>query len=264
MARLLMALGITIIFSCWAFATAQIPDYLIYQGDTLKLFTNPLEQFPGIDSLRGKFFKNKTHSTACWRGYIAQWIFIKNELFLDNIYSCSNRSQISQTALKQFFGKRFSNGRVKADWVNATMLAPHGKQLFYVHMGYESIYEKELEFQVKNGQLIKVLIYDNSKSQKSVYSEDKTLRQFIYSHIDWKKLPNEEVRVVIQFSANEKGFIDQIKIAKGYNETYDQEALRVVQAIPQWDVFYRHGKHFRIPWILPIHFSTENRKKYSP
>lgn len=264
MARLLIIIGIKLFFSCQIFATAQIPDYLIYQGDTLKLFANPLEQFSGMDSLRSKFFTHKTHSTACWRGYIAQWIFVKNELFLDKIYSCVDRSQVSQITLKQLFGCRFSNGRVKADWVNATLLAPHGKQLFYIHMGYESIYEEELEFRVKNGQLIKVSAYDNSKSQKSIYSEDKTLRQFIYSHINWKKLPNEEVKVVVQFSANEKGLIDQIKIVKGHNEIYDQEALRVVRAIPNWDVFYLHGKHFRLPWNLPIHFSAENRKKYRP
>jgi hypothetical protein len=28
-----------------AFATGQVPDYLIYKGDTIAIFSNPLEQY---------------------------------------------------------------------------------------------------------------------------------------------------------------------------------------------------------------------------
>jgi hypothetical protein len=50
---------------------------------------------------------------------------------------------------------------------------------------------------------------------------------------------------------------------KGYDIKFDQEAVRVVKSIPEWDVFYRHEKLERRNWNLPIIFSNENRKKYS-
>lgn len=49
---------------------------------------------------------------------------------------------------------------------------------------------------------------------------------------------------------------------RGYDTIFDQEAIRVVKAIPEWDVFYRHEKLERRSWLLPIIFSNDNRKKY--
>lgn len=269
MTRLLLTIGIMIICSCQVFATPQVPDLLIYNGDTLQLFANPMSEHPHARSLSSRFFRGKKrcYSTACWRGYQAVWTIINKQLYLLSILNCCRQEKgHKEVNLKRLFGKKFINGKVKADWVNACMIAPQGDLLTrYAYVGYASIHTIENEFCFKKGRLTKVTIYDNSKSKPSIYSNDSTLQAFIYSNIDWAKLTDSIApRVVIQFSANEKGLIDKIEIAKGYNETYDQEALRVVQAIPQWDVFYRHGKHFRIPWTLPIHFSAENRKKYSP
>lgn len=252
-----------------ATATPQVPDLLIYKGDTLRLFANPLSGHPHAQSLSKRFFrgKNRCYSSACWRGYQAVWTIINKQLYLLSILNCCRQEKgYKEADLKRLFGKKFINEKVKADWVNGCMIAPQGELLTrYAYVGYASIHTVENEFCFKKGRLTKTTIYDNSKSKKSIYSNDSILQAFIYHNIDWAKLPDSiHPRVEIQFSANEQGQIDQIKVLKGYHKTYDQEALRVVQAIPQWDVFYRHGKHFRIPWNLPIHFSAENRKKYSP
>jgi hypothetical protein len=71
------------------FATSQIPDILIYKGDTLSIFANPLEQLYDNDSIRPNFFDGKEGcmSTACWRGYEAEWIIIDDYLYLTGIYS---------------------------------------------------------------------------------------------------------------------------------------------------------------------------------
>jgi hypothetical protein len=248
------------------FATAQIPDLLIYKGDTLMLYANPLELLPNVDSLRNKMFGPKVFgSTACWRGYQAEWIVVNQELFLTAIYSCSYKDDRPKADLKQLFGEKYKEGKVRADWVTAKMIAPKGKRLYYVHMGYESLYEFENEFQFKKGKLLQVTIYDNSKSRRSIYGQDSVLRKFIYGHINWEILPKDSIvaKLVVQFSANEHGVIDQVKVMWGNRPIYDQEAIRVVRAIPEWDVFYRRGKHERRTWNLPIHFSPENRKKYA-
>lgn len=270
MTHLLLTIGIMTIFSCQTLATPQVPDLLIYNGDTLQLFANPMSEHPHARSLSRRFFrgKNRCYSTACWRGYQAVWLIQNKQLYLVAILNCCRMEKtVQQKAnLKKLFGKKFINGKVKADWVNACMIAPQGNLITrYAYVGYESIYTFENEFCFKKGRLTKITIYDNSRSRRSIYSNDSILRAFIYSKIDWAKLPDSiHPRVVIQFSANEQGQIDQVKVVKGYNKIYDQEALRVVQVIPQWDIFYRRGQHFRIPWNLPIHFSIENRKKYSP
>lgn len=132
-------------------------------------------------------------------------------------------------------------------------------------MGYGSLYEKELEFRFSKGNLSGIKTYDNSKSKQSIYSKDyERLQKYIYSSINWEILPEKDkaITVYVQFSANENGVIDSAKVLRGYSEIYDNEALRVVKSIPEWDIYYRHGVYERRAWNIPIIFSTENRKKY--
>ncbi|MDJ1492730.1 hypothetical protein QNI19_07290 [Cytophagaceae bacterium DM2B3-1] len=52
-------------------ATAQAPGILIYKGDTLDIYANPLEDFYTTD--RPDFFGIQGYeSTDCWRGYQAE------------------------------------------------------------------------------------------------------------------------------------------------------------------------------------------------
>ncbi len=54
------------------FPTAQFPDLLIYNGETLAIFSNPLESyFSEANPRPSNLFKFSC--TACWRGYVATW-----------------------------------------------------------------------------------------------------------------------------------------------------------------------------------------------
>ncbi len=245
------------------FATGQIPDILIYNNDTLLMFANPLEELTKVDSLKVKLFEdNKEHwNTSCWRGYQAEWTIINNQLFLTAIYSCNYYEDSIKSDLKQLFGEKFINGKVKADWVTGEILSGYGNIFFCF---YESFYEKEIDFKFLNGQLKDLTTYNNSKSRKSNYSDETTLLKFIYSNIQWDKLPKKEKSAIVyvQFSGNEDGIIDSVKIMKGLDIIFDNEAVRVVKSIPEWDVFYRRGQHERRDWLLPLVFSEEMKQEY--
>jgi hypothetical protein len=201
-----------------SFATGQIPDRLIYKGDTLSIFANPLEQLYDHDSLRPKFFNDKEAciSTACWRGYEAEWIIIDDQLYLTGIFSCCFSEDGIKADLKKLFGNKYINGKVKADWFTSNVIAPQGKQLYYVYMAYGSLYEKELELQFKNGQLIGTKTYDNSKSRQSIYSQnEEKLREYIYSNINWNKLINLDDKVIkymFSFQQTRMGLLTALKL----------------------------------------------------
>jgi hypothetical protein len=249
-----------------SFGTGQIADILIYNADTFAIFSNPLEQLSNIETLRPILFGDKQgcHSTACWRGYKAEWEIINKELYLVGIYSCCFYEDKIKANLIDLFGSKCKQGKVKADWVTGKMLSPQGKLLYYVHMGYGSLYEKEVVYEFENGQLKDIITYDNSKSRKSIYSQNTNLQNFIYSNINWDILPKEDkiIKVFVLFSANEQGIIDSVKVIRGFDKIFDEEALRVIKLIPEWDVFYRLGKHERQMRSMPIFFSQENKRKY--
>jgi len=55
---------------------------LIWNEDTLFIFSNPLELRDDIDTLKPKLFGDQDAgiTTACWRGYVAEWTLIDNEI----------------------------------------------------------------------------------------------------------------------------------------------------------------------------------------
>ena len=78
-------IAILLIFlSIKTFGTAQIPDRLIYKGDTLALFYCPLELHPNkeLSTPKNLFESSGCFYTACWRNYVATWTVEDDSLFL--------------------------------------------------------------------------------------------------------------------------------------------------------------------------------------
>lgn len=143
-----------------AYATAQAPDKLIYKGKTYYLYTNPLESYFNRDNPRPKFdFK----VTSNWRGYIATWAIENGVLYLADI----ERATINNKTVKlsDLFPDRQSP--IKATWYTGILRIPQGQRLIYVHMGYGSVYERDLILTVKNGKVTKEEIIDNTKKKIS-------------------------------------------------------------------------------------------------
>jgi hypothetical protein len=235
--------------------TAQIPDFLIYKGDTLSIYANPLESyFDSISRPDSIFDQYGYHSTACWRGYIGYWELKNDSLFLIEIHGDSVKIDLSL-----IFKDRKTDNKIFADWVDYSILNPYGKLILYEHMGYGSIYEFEREFIFSKGILTGVKKYDNSKSRKCKFTENlELLKKYIQENINYSNIadePYEEARVYVQIlSVTEDGRIDSIKVIRGWDKERDNEAIRVVKSIPEWDVLYKHGEQFHITWTIPVIF----------
>lgn len=269
MKRILVFL--TIIISAFsAYATGPAPDILVWKGDTLQVFSNPLELRSDIDSLRPKLFgiEEAGVNTACWRGYIAEWKIVAKELYLTNILSCEYFQDSIKADLETVFPSEFESGLVKATWVTGTFLIPKGKLIHYVHSGYDSFYETELVLTFDHGRLVDQRTYDNSKSHKSVYLQyPDSLASFIYRNIDWSiisKLDTGKIKVFVQLQSGKTSQPDSVKIMLGTkNQRVDQEITRVINNLPDWDVYYRLGEVYPMKWAVPIILDEKRRKKYS-
>jgi hypothetical protein len=259
-----------------AFSTAQIPDRLIYKGDTIFLFDCPLSYYPDKDYITPKnlFGSSGCVNTACWRNYVATWLIENDKLYLIQIRNACYHTALDYVGasyqqeavdigqefadLKKLFPDRYENGRVPANWVSAIMYSPLGKILFYINDGFSSIYEREIEFNFNNGTLVNTQEFDNSKTRISKYNANpELLIDFIQSGINYSNVPypDHEIKIRIHIlGATADGKVDKVSISKGYNEIYEKEALRVVNSIPEWDVMYRHGKQISIPWLVTVTF----------
>jgi len=149
-------LAIAACLSTSAWATAQEPDELIIDGETLSLETNPLRQMIRSGSI--KIPKADESWTSNWRGYTAKWEIHDNRLLLREINilrrpagSDEKADAVATNVISDVFPNK---NEVVANWFTGTLVLPRGKVVQYVHMGYGSIYERYTILHIKLGTII--------------------------------------------------------------------------------------------------------------
>ena len=71
-------------------------------------------------------------------------------------------------------------------------------------------------------------------------------------------------RVFLSFVIEKDGAVSNVKVAKGIGKECDDEALRVVKAMPKWKPGLMKGKPVRVNYMLPIFFKLDESEAYKP
>jgi len=148
----------------YLFATAQAPDVIIYNGNEYPLIVNPMETY--FNEFPEKRPRPLLESSNLWRGYIATFEIIQNELWVVDIKiqgraSAAGDRRINTEWVSVIHEVLDGNNRMKIDWLNGLLIIPQGRIIRYVHMGYASTYERYLILEIHNGNFIKELNMDN-------------------------------------------------------------------------------------------------------
>ena len=106
-------------------------------------------------------------NTACWRGYVGEWEISADRLYLVGVEGMLNDG--TEATLETIF-PGFPD-RVFAHWYSGTIRLPQGKLLDYVHMGYASVYERDLLLTIENGVLIHSEVRVNGESESDTAPE---------------------------------------------------------------------------------------------
>jgi len=276
--------------SLTANATSQLGDIIIWNGDTLTLFCNPLKlrsDWKEISKIIASELENEGRrlyseeyevmiSTACIRGYIAEWTVINDKIYLSNIYSCHDKKV--KVDLSKVFGKELKENLLFANWITDKLVIPQGECIEYVHLDYNSIYETETIIEFKDGILVESRIYKNYIARKSKFTIDpnpNSYLEFIYTQINWEDLPdlkNKHIQVSIGIQPNQEGQIDSLLINYTYmldsssliadrENVFFKEAIRIAELIPDWDVIYQRGHIVRRNFT--VFFDQTTKDKYA-
>ncbi len=71
-------------------------------------------------------------------------------------------------------------------------------------------------------------------------------------------------RVFLSFVIEKDGAVSNVKVAKGIGKECDDEAVRVVKAMPKWKPGLMKGKPVRVSYMLPIFFKLDEGEAYKP
>lgn len=86
------------------------------------------------------------------------------------------------------------------------------------------------------------------------------MNKFIASIIRYPEQAREanvQGRVLLQFVVNEDGSISNVVIERGIGAGCDEEALRVIEAMPKWKPGKQNGIAVKVYYKIPIKFSLE-------
>lgn len=148
-------------------ASPQVPDFIIFRGDTIAtynlLLESYLQQSNATDSgeLFGLSFRESA-STNCWRGYQAIYKIENDSLFLVNIIACGElrNGQIDVTSslqkMKIIFGEFVKNEKVHINWFSGDLNFPLNNKLLRWDGVFYSIYENETVVKFDTGIVLSV------------------------------------------------------------------------------------------------------------
>ena len=68
---------------------------------------------------------------------------------------------------------------------------------------------------------------------------------------------NIQGRVYVSFIVEKDGSVSNIQLLRGIGGGCDEEAIRVVGAMPQWQPGRQNGRAVRVAYNLPIRFSLK-------
>mgnify|MGYP001826477571 CR=1 FL=1 len=129
--------------------TAQVTDVLSFDGDEYAIHNEPLEAYFDKYPPRPEI---EASCSACWRGYVATWRIKRSKLYLQRLDDFSGK-------LLKLKKELFPNeeGPVFASWFTGPLICPNGPEVQYIHMGYESTFEKYLIIEIENGLVTKTM-----------------------------------------------------------------------------------------------------------
>ena len=118
------------------------------------MYTEPLQEYLAESSEKFRF---QVNCSGLWRGYLGSWEIVDGQLYLIGLEGTLEGG--AEVSLSTIFPS--NSGRVRACWYSGTLRIPQGRQLKYIHMGYSSIYEYDLFFEVLQGHVLATQVHRN-------------------------------------------------------------------------------------------------------
>jgi len=230
--NILTAIIITISTNCLE-ASPQVPDYIVFEDDTIPTYNLLAEQFlqnhnPEEDKLFGLSFRNTLNefggSFNCWRGYQAIYKVENDSLFICDIIECHSINKFDKSEsiknLKKLFGQRAKNDKVFIDWFSGVISFPiksNSNKIIRWDGVFERIFQYETIITVDKG-----VVTSKKKIENYIDSPDRinreiddTISNVLFQRIQdykWSKLDKIDCSEVYRIGINKNGEIGFVEM----------------------------------------------------
>ena len=108
--------------------------------------------------------------------------------------------------------------------------------------------------------LVQGEVYDMVEQQPQFPGGTKELMTFLGKNIRYPVIAQEngiQGRVILQFVITKEGKVADIKIMRSVSPELDEEAVRVVKAMPAWTPGKQDGQAVNVRYTLPVTFKLQ-------
>ena len=264
----------------------QNSDILIWEKDTLNLYSNPLEKRNDWQKINQSISEQiEEHLLATSKdsiieispflqNYKTEWRIEKGNLYLTKITSFENLE------LNVYLTTTYKNTELPifAEWLTDSLIIFKGNCIVCEsnHLKNTSIYPNELILKFRKGTFINKFRYKNQVLKKSKLSDldPNEYLEYIYSKVNWSKLDkmDKTIKAFVSIEPDKNGKLKQIdweytylisdnNIITNRQNRFLKEAVRIAKEISDWTVVLRHEKILNQG--LSIIFSQEIKEKYA-
>ena len=104
-------------------------------------------------------------------------------------------------------------------------------------------------------------IYNNVNEMPEFPGGIEGLMEYVAKNVKYPESAREnnlQGRVIVKFVIEKDGTVTNVEVGRGWGNELDDEAVRVVKAMPKWKPGKQDGKPVRVSFMLPINFILGN------
>ncbi len=86
------------------------------------------------------------------------------------------------------------------------------------------------------------------------------VNSWLSSHIQYPAVASEngvQGRVIVKFVVTAEGYVRQVQVVRGVDQSLDREAVRVVNSMPAWNPGMNNGRYVNVWFSLPLTFKLQ-------
>ena len=109
-------------------------------------------------------------------------------------------------------------------------------------------------------------VYDMVKDAPEFPGGTKAMMEYLKTNMRYPQIAKEngiQGRVILQFVVDETGKVTDPKILRGVDPALDLEAIRLVEAMPQWTPGKQDGKAVAVRYTVPVSFKLDSEEEAS-
>ncbi|UTW65413.1 energy transducer TonB [bacterium SCSIO 12643] len=175
------------------------------------------------------------------------------------------RSEFTKTFRKEGYrgyGALMTKERYwQSPYVNAAVFhlyqSRYADGLYYAHQGIPQ--PPDVEEPKESQEAEDNMIYTVVEEYPKFPGGEKELYEYLRRSVDAMLLDHQQDitgKIYVQFVIEKDGSVSQTEVIRGINKEIDQEALRIIQNMPNWTPGKYRGKVVRMYYALPIRIET--------